>query len=253
MTRRHDRRVRALRRSARGRVRQPCPKSTATCCAPLARRSGSSELLEAEPDIRAPAKPAELPEPPRGELDVRERHLPLSDAAATRPRLKTSASTVEPRERLAVVGPSGAGKTTIFQLAERFYDPQAGPRAARRRRPQGRRSGRHPPAHRDGAAGNGDLRRNRARQPALRQLGRERGASCGRPRATPMPRNSCARCRKASTRSWAKAARACPAVSASASRSPARCCAMRRCYCSTKRPPRSTPKASGWCRTRSTG
>ena len=34
--------------------------------------------------------------------------------------------TVKPRERLALVGPSGAGKTTIFQLAERFYDPQAG-------------------------------------------------------------------------------------------------------------------------------
>src|SRR4029079_16991484 len=34
--------------------------------------------------------------------------------------------TVKPRERLAVVGPSGAGKTTIFQLAERFYDPQRG-------------------------------------------------------------------------------------------------------------------------------
>jgi ATP-binding cassette subfamily B protein len=46
-------------------------------------------------------------------------------------RLETSALndfslTVRPRERLAVVGPSGAGKTTIFQLAERFYDPQAG-------------------------------------------------------------------------------------------------------------------------------
>ena len=33
---------------------------------------------------------------------------------------------VAPRERLALVGPSGAGKTTIFQLAERFYDPQGG-------------------------------------------------------------------------------------------------------------------------------
>ncbi len=70
---------------------------------------------------------------------------------------------VRPNERLAVVGPSGAGKTTIFQLAQRFYDPEAGPRAARRSRPQGRRPGRRSPAHRHGPAGSGDLRRFSAR------------------------------------------------------------------------------------------
>src|SRR3954471_22378149 len=84
-----------------------------------------SELLNAEPDIGAPAQPIALPEPPRGELAF-ERvtfHYPTRrDTSA----LNDFSLAVKPRERLAVVGPSGAGKTTIFQLAERFYDPDAG-------------------------------------------------------------------------------------------------------------------------------
>ena len=84
-----------------------------------------SELLHAEPDISAPQSPAKLPEPGLGalEFDHVTFHYPT--------RLETSALndfslSVQPRERLALVGPSGAGKTTIFQLAERFYDPQEG-------------------------------------------------------------------------------------------------------------------------------
>jgi ATP-binding cassette subfamily B protein len=33
---------------------------------------------------------------------------------------------VQPGETVALVGPSGAGKTTMLQLMMRFYDPQAG-------------------------------------------------------------------------------------------------------------------------------
>jgi ATP-binding cassette, subfamily B, bacterial len=84
-----------------------------------------SELLDAEPDIRAPANPVALPEPPRGEIAFEQVtfHYPTRrDTSA----LKDFSLAVRPRERLAVVGPSGAGKTTLFQLAERFYDPQSG-------------------------------------------------------------------------------------------------------------------------------
>jgi ATP-binding cassette subfamily B protein len=95
----------------------------------LLRAAGASErlgeLLDAKPDIRAPAKPAKLPEPARGELVFEHVsfHYPTRRETSA---LEDFSLTVRTRERLAVVGPSGAGKTTIFQLAERFYDPQAG-------------------------------------------------------------------------------------------------------------------------------
>jgi ATP-binding cassette subfamily B protein len=95
----------------------------------LLRAAGASErlteLLDAEPEIRAPAKPASLPDPARGELEFDHVtfHYPTRRETSA---LNDFSLVVKPRERLAVVGPSGAGKTTIFQLAERFYDPQEG-------------------------------------------------------------------------------------------------------------------------------
>ncbi len=84
-----------------------------------------SELLHAEPDIRAPTRAAKLPEPARGELVFEHVtfHYPTRRETSA---LNDFSLAVKPRERLAVVGPSGAGKTTIFQLAERFYDPDGG-------------------------------------------------------------------------------------------------------------------------------
>jgi len=84
-----------------------------------------AELLEAKPDIAAPARPERLPEPARGSLSFRNvtfRYPARPETAA----LRDFTLEIEPGETIAIVGPSGAGKSTIFQLVERFYDPQVG-------------------------------------------------------------------------------------------------------------------------------
>ena len=43
-----------------------------------------------------------------------------------RPVLKNVSFTIEPGKTYAIVGPSGGGKTTIFSLLERFYEPDCG-------------------------------------------------------------------------------------------------------------------------------
>ncbi len=84
-----------------------------------------NELLNELPAIAPPARPQTLPTPPRGRLEfdhVTFRYPTRLETAA----LADFSLIVEPGETVAIVGPSGAGKTTLFQLAERFYDPQAG-------------------------------------------------------------------------------------------------------------------------------
>ncbi|HEV2078398.1 MAG TPA: ABC transporter transmembrane domain-containing protein [Allosphingosinicella sp.] len=84
-----------------------------------------AELLAQVPQIKAPADPAPLPTPPLGRLSFEA----VTFRYPTRPEvsaLDDFSLEVEPGETLAVVGPSGAGKTTLFQLAQRFYDPDAG-------------------------------------------------------------------------------------------------------------------------------
>jgi ATP-binding cassette subfamily B protein len=83
------------------------------------------ELLSQQPEIRAPAVPKELPQPPLGTLSYQD----ITFRYPTRPEVSALAGfslSVARGETLAVVGPSGAGKSTLFQLAQRFYDPQTG-------------------------------------------------------------------------------------------------------------------------------
>jgi ATP-binding cassette subfamily B protein len=83
------------------------------------------ELLATQPEIAAPASPQPLPRPARGVLRF-ERVLFHYPSRPDRAALDGFDLSVRAGERVAIVGPSGAGKTTVFQLLLRFYDPQAG-------------------------------------------------------------------------------------------------------------------------------
>ena len=83
------------------------------------------ELLEVDSAIKSPMHPTALPEPPRGDVNFSS----VSFSYPLRPEalaLDDVSFQVKPGERVALVGPSGAGKTTIFALLLRFYDCNAG-------------------------------------------------------------------------------------------------------------------------------
>ena len=83
------------------------------------------ELLAVEPGIRAPAAPVTLPVPAEGTVSFEGITFHYPSRPAT-PALDGFSLAVRTGEKVALVGPSGAGKTTVFQLLLRFYDPQSG-------------------------------------------------------------------------------------------------------------------------------
>ena len=84
-----------------------------------------SELLDEEPAIAAPASPLPLPVPPLGKVALEKVTFTYPTRPDTR-ALDAISFDVKPGETVAIVGPSGAGKTTIFALIQRFFDPQGG-------------------------------------------------------------------------------------------------------------------------------
>jgi ATP-binding cassette subfamily B protein len=95
----------------------------------LTQASGAAErlheLMKIVPEIRSPQNPIAFPKPARGEILFED----VSFSYASRPAdqaLEGFSLRTAPGETLALVGPSGAGKTTIFNLILRFYDPVKG-------------------------------------------------------------------------------------------------------------------------------
>ncbi|UWQ73255.1 ABC transporter transmembrane domain-containing protein [Leisingera sp. M658] len=95
----------------------------------LQRAAGATErlveLLNAKDTVLDPAAAQVLPAPVKGEIqfdNVSFRYPSRPDVSA----LDAVSLAVKPGETVAFVGPSGAGKTTIIQLLQRFYDPNQG-------------------------------------------------------------------------------------------------------------------------------
>ncbi len=95
----------------------------------LQRAAGATErlieLLYAVDTVDDPTQPLALPAPVTGRIAFED----VRFAYPTRPgqsALDGVSFAVKPGETVALVGPSGAGKTTILQLLLRFYDPQEG-------------------------------------------------------------------------------------------------------------------------------
>lgn len=81
------------------------------------------ELLDTAPDITDEPGARALPAPAHGEIEFREVTFRYRDGPDV---LRDLSLRIEPGEVVALVGPSGAGKTTLASLVPRFYDVAEG-------------------------------------------------------------------------------------------------------------------------------
>lgn len=83
------------------------------------------ELLETEPLITGPAHPVAFPESSQGKVTFDDVTM-VYPSGPDQDALRNVSFEAAPGELVALVGPSGAGKTSVFNLIARFYDPAAG-------------------------------------------------------------------------------------------------------------------------------
>ncbi len=87
----------------------------------LAAGARAFELFDAEPEIRDPSSPQSFPQGD-GSLEFRNVSFAYDDKLAVR----DLSFQVSPRELVVMVGRSGAGKSSVAKLIQRFYDPTEG-------------------------------------------------------------------------------------------------------------------------------
>ena len=95
----------------------------------ISRAAGATErlveLLNAQDEVSDPITPKTLPIPMRGEISFKN----VDFYYPARPKVKALdglSFEMKAGETVAIVGSSGAGKSTVFQLLMRFFDPHSG-------------------------------------------------------------------------------------------------------------------------------
>ena len=150
---------------------------------------GSRKSLDTELD-GADARPARSVRM-RREADVEFRNVGFRYPGAEHPVLTDISFTTLPGETTAIVGSTGAGKTTLVKLIPRLFDVTGGLGPDRRGRRPGARHRRSLATDRAGAAAALPLHRHRGQQPRLRQARRHRGRDVGGARGGARPPISC--------------------------------------------------------------
>lgn len=80
-------------------------------------------LLEVEPDVAEPEVPAALPQRVQGRIALQDVEFAYKPG---QPVLRDVDIVIEPGQHVVLVGPTGAGKSTLAKLMTRFYDPTEG-------------------------------------------------------------------------------------------------------------------------------
>jgi thiol reductant ABC exporter CydC subunit len=101
----------------------PLPAAARELTGTLAAGRRVLDLTAREPAVRDPERPAPPPRPP---VVVALDGVTARYPGAASPALERFDLRLEPGERVALVGPSGAGKTTLTNLLLRFLDPEEG-------------------------------------------------------------------------------------------------------------------------------
>ena len=179
------------------------------------------DLLDEQPDLVDAPDAIELGRL-RGEIELRDVGFSYGAGDDAVWALQDVSLTIPPGQTVALVGATGAGKSTIAKLVARFYDPTRGAVLVDGHDLRTVTQALAAPPARRRAAGGVPVQRHDRREHRLRPSRGDRTRRSAPPRAPSARTSSSSGSSTATTPRSASAARSCRPASASSSRSPAR-------------------------------